>query len=69
MEGSGEALGHGCVPADDDNELQLEYSAKTDKATPINLTNHSYFNLGEERTSSTKSSICRRRGTLRWMRR
>jgi len=32
----------------DDDELQLEYSAKTDKATPINLTNHSYFNLGEE---------------------
>jgi aldose 1-epimerase len=29
----------------DDDELVLEYDAESDKPTPVNLTNHSYFNL------------------------
>jgi aldose 1-epimerase len=36
-----------------DDELQVEYEAETDKTTIINLTQHSYFNLTGDHNSNT----------------
>lgn len=36
----------------DDNELKMELRAKTSEATPINFTNHSYFNLAGHETGA-----------------
>jgi len=35
-----------------DNELVIEYNAETDKATPVNLTQHNYYNLTGDHVNS-----------------
>lgn len=39
----------------DDNSLEITYSATTDKTTPFNITNHSYFNLKDSGKSDVFS--------------
>ncbi len=42
---------------EDENELRIIYDATTDKATVLNLTNHSYFNLSGEGDASVHDHL------------
>jgi aldose 1-epimerase len=42
---------------DDDNRLRIDYRAESDRRTIINLTNHTYWNLGGEGTGSVEDHV------------
>ncbi|MHC1480665.1 aldose epimerase family protein [Frateuria aurantia] len=42
---------------DDQDSLHIQYRASTDKDTVVNLTNHSYFNLGGEGSGSVENEL------------
>jgi aldose 1-epimerase len=40
-----------CYSFSDNNELNIDYKASSDKITPLSLTNHAYFNLSAQNES------------------
>jgi aldose 1-epimerase len=42
---------------DDDNRLRIDYRAESDRPTIINLTNHTYWNLGGEGTGNVEDHV------------
>ena len=40
----------------DDNAIDIQYEAETDKPTIVNMTNHSYFNLDGDAGNNAESS-------------
>ena len=42
---------------DDDNRLRIDYRAESDRPTIVNLTNHTYWNLGGEGTGNIEDHV------------
>ena len=52
-----------CYDLDDDGHLTVVYTGESDRPTPYNPTNHSYFNLGGHNSGTIKNHMVRLRHT------